>query len=260
MTEAMAETYQNFQDFADKNGIHLQRAGMLTAPNERPDISKDDTLIAAIAGQASRLPGGVIALNQTYDTAVVALGEQTSDKTGVMKYFVFDKSAATVYSYDSNVTVNPDGSVSMDMAGGTSHPFQSQDERSAYDRMRDAFNARSDIAQLQNGTFAKYAQQNGLPLGGMTSEGGQYRVDLDPAKKEIDLSSCMALSENFGLCSRGVYNETTQTFGQRLDAVAVNGDKAVTASAAIERPMETDEERSKFTGNTRAPGVNTYVP
>lgn len=246
--------YRNFRDFAVQNGIRTQQPGVLM-------YNTDHKLLGAIAAQTRTLPPDSIAFNASNDMAVVVVGEQLSERQGLVKYFMFHAGRGTAYSFTGDVTIS-NGSARIQMRPAEQHEFQSLDERSAVDRLGQNF-ARRDQEPLRSGPFAAHARAAGLPLGALDSRSdGQFSRQNGAATTIVETTSCMPLSARFGLCATNVYNATTKTYGMRLESLSVDGNGGVMrADAVASRPFRAPEDIENYRYHSTAPrGLQTVKP
>jgi hypothetical protein len=259
-------TYKDFADFAARNGIRMQPPGMLTS-------NSDDVLVAAMASNAAiaatENPGSKVgyatALNQTIATATVVLGEQISAGQGVIKMFSFDDGKSEARSFDGAVTIGTDGRATIDMTAGVQHFYQTDEERNAYENLSAAFNRRNDIADLKAGPFAAFAQQKGLPVGGIDSPEGQYKIENAPGDGPRSLTSCAPLSPAFAVCASNVYSvpkDGDPTLTAKMQVMAIDGGAvAATGEAGMSRPMESQlGEFDRYDAYANQSGLKTFRP
>lgn len=194
-----------------------------------------------------------VAINQTFNTAVVALAEKSTDDPakGNIHYvaFVASQIQPRTCIFTENVSVLPDGTIRSDMADGNCREWIDDDERNAYYSLSSRFG--EDAAKAAS-SFRFYLNEAGMAAGGERSLAGAYRVDL--ASSLVTVSSAVPLNEVSGV-------EIGQSYGKEgggtflLRVFRENADGAMEKAAEAAAPVPANPGRYvAFSGMT--PGIH----
>ncbi len=180
-----------FDDFVARQGYQygpqfLDAQALQQNPQFAPggeQYAQGYALAAAELAVGGYIEEGSVAINQTVNTAVLALAEADPDDPaqGQIHYVAFVEGATPrTYIFTENVTVGPDGSLQTEMSpDGQGWAMFDTEERAAYEALVDQF---AGVAGIESGQapsiLAEFEAQSGrdLAVGGVENRGGEYEI------------------------------------------------------------------------------------
>ncbi|MCB9991304.1 MAG: hypothetical protein H6867_07970 [Rhodospirillales bacterium] len=251
--------YSSFDDFVQRN--HYQYSA-LTIREDMPELEQagradfDRVQALHVARNLDDLNADSVALNQTINTAVVAVAERdvNDPNQGQMHYVAFMQAGANArtYLFTENITINPDGSITSEMERGKMLMMNDYEEQQAFGRLADKFGS---IAQT-SAEFRDFARDGDMAVGGTANRGGEYKIEHTGSG--VAVSSSAELNDRSGVEIVSAYSRSGE--GQVLMKIFRESAEGQMQQAASAEGPSVDSKAKYNAFSQREPGIGTLEP
>lgn len=198
-TGSITANYSDFSDFVQKNnyqfGPHFSAESLKQQPDfAHGEVDHNKVYALSVAKNIGEIKEGSVALNQTINTATVALAEQDPNdpNSGHIHYVAFVQgSHPRTYVFTENVTIDSDGTMRSQMEQqGQGWDTADYDEQGAYTNLVKQF---ADVAVTSDdpSLIAAFEKSSGrdLAMGGIENSGGEYEVRHEGGRAAVASAS-----------------------------------------------------------------------